>query len=145
MARRQLELSNEVAAELAGAQDVILKTLEEHLSADIFLRGNVVTLDGDGQNDPAFIPGAKAQAARRIPALQQAEYARGHAGIYDVSPDSRAILDRAQCDRRRMGERAGLGPAQVGSGRAARPRASAAGSGGRRSRPRRGTTRRGAC
>ena len=31
MARRQLELSNEVAAELAGAQDAILKTLEEHL------------------------------------------------------------------------------------------------------------------
>ena len=49
MARRQLELSNEVAAELAGAQDVILKTLEEHLSADIFLRGNVVTLDGDAE------------------------------------------------------------------------------------------------
>ncbi|HZH23863.1 MAG TPA: PhoH family protein, partial [Solirubrobacteraceae bacterium] len=49
MAKRQLELSNEVAAELAGAQDVILKTLEEHLSADIFLRGNVVTLDGDAE------------------------------------------------------------------------------------------------
>jgi sarcosine oxidase subunit beta len=27
--------------------------------------------------------------------LQQAEYERGHAGIYDVSPDSRAVLDRA--------------------------------------------------
>src|SRR6476619_6033272 len=50
MARRQLELSNEVAAELAGAQDAILKTLEEHLSADIFLRGNVVTLDGDAES-----------------------------------------------------------------------------------------------
>ena len=49
MARRQLELSNEVAAELAGAQDTILKTLEEHLSAEIFLRGNVVTLDGDAE------------------------------------------------------------------------------------------------
>jgi phosphate starvation-inducible PhoH-like protein len=49
MARRQLELSNEVAAELAGAEDAILKTLEEHLSADIFLRGNVVTLDGDAE------------------------------------------------------------------------------------------------
>src|SRR5215213_497103 len=49
MARRQLELSNDVAAELAGAQDVILKTLEEHLSAAIFLRGNVITLDGDAE------------------------------------------------------------------------------------------------
>ena len=46
-------------------------------------------------NDPDFIPAAKAKAARRIPDLQRAEYARGHAGIYDVSPDSRAILDRA--------------------------------------------------
>jgi phosphate starvation-inducible PhoH-like protein len=49
VARRQLELSNDVAAELAGAQDQILRTLEEHLSADIFLRGNVVTLDGDAE------------------------------------------------------------------------------------------------
>jgi len=46
-------------------------------------------------NDPDFIPAAKAKAARRIPELQRAEYTRGHAGIYDVSPDSRAILDRA--------------------------------------------------
>jgi phosphate starvation-inducible protein PhoH and related proteins len=50
VARRQLELSNEVAAELAGAQDQILKTLEEHLEADIYLRGNVVTLDGDAED-----------------------------------------------------------------------------------------------
>jgi sarcosine oxidase subunit beta len=46
-------------------------------------------------NDPDFIPAAKAKAARRIPGLQQAEYQSGHAGIYDVSPDSRPILDRA--------------------------------------------------
>ena len=49
MPRRQLEISNEVAAELAGAQDHVLKTLEEHLACDIFLRGNVVTLDGDAE------------------------------------------------------------------------------------------------
>src|SRR5215217_7530560 len=47
MARRQMELSNEVAAELAGSEDHILRTLEEHLECDVFLRGNVVTLDGD--------------------------------------------------------------------------------------------------
>jgi sarcosine oxidase subunit beta len=46
-------------------------------------------------NDPDFIPAARAKAARRIPALLDAEYERGHAGIYDVTPDSRAILDRA--------------------------------------------------
>jgi phosphate starvation-inducible PhoH-like protein len=49
MARRQLEVSNAVAAELAGAQDQILKALEDHLSAEIYLRGNLVTLDGDAE------------------------------------------------------------------------------------------------
>ena len=49
MSRRQLELSNEVAAELAGAGDSILKTLEDHLACEIFLRGNIVTLDGDAE------------------------------------------------------------------------------------------------
>jgi sarcosine oxidase subunit beta len=46
-------------------------------------------------NDPDFIPDARARAAQRLPALQQAAYVRGHAGIYDVSPDTRAVLDRA--------------------------------------------------
>src|SRR3954449_12651022 len=49
MARRQLELSNEVAAELAGSQDAILRALEEHLACDVYLRGNVITLDGDAE------------------------------------------------------------------------------------------------
>ena len=49
MARRQLEVSNEVAAQLAGAQDSILKTLEDHLEAQVFLRGTVVTLDGEAE------------------------------------------------------------------------------------------------
>jgi phosphate starvation-inducible protein PhoH and related proteins len=44
--RRQLELSNDVAAELAGANDLIMKTLEEHLDCGVYLRGNVLTLDG---------------------------------------------------------------------------------------------------
>jgi phosphate starvation-inducible protein PhoH and related proteins len=47
MARRQIELANEVAAGLAGSQDAILKALEGHLDCDVFLRGNVVTLEGD--------------------------------------------------------------------------------------------------
>jgi phosphate starvation-inducible PhoH-like protein len=45
--RRQIELANDVAAGLAGSQDAILKALEGHLDCDVFLRGNVVTLDGD--------------------------------------------------------------------------------------------------
>jgi phosphate starvation-inducible protein PhoH and related proteins len=44
--RTQLELENEVAAELAGPGDAIMKTLEQHLDCDVFLRGNVLTLDG---------------------------------------------------------------------------------------------------
>jgi phosphate starvation-inducible protein PhoH and related proteins len=45
--RVQLELPNEVAAELAGPGDLVMKTLEEHLDCEVFLRGNVLTLDGD--------------------------------------------------------------------------------------------------
>src|SRR4051812_39600591 len=49
MARRQLEVSNEVAVELAGWRDAALRTLQEHLDCEVFLRGNVVTLDGDAE------------------------------------------------------------------------------------------------
>jgi phosphate starvation-inducible PhoH-like protein len=44
--RRRLEVPNEVAAGLAGSQDAILKALEGHLRCDVYLRGNVVTLEG---------------------------------------------------------------------------------------------------
>jgi phosphate starvation-inducible protein PhoH and related proteins len=44
--RSQVELPNDVAAELAGANDIIIKALEGHLECDVFLRGNVLTLDG---------------------------------------------------------------------------------------------------
>jgi phosphate starvation-inducible protein PhoH and related proteins len=46
LSRTQVELSNEVAAELAGPGDLIMRTLEEHLDCDVYLRGNVLTLDG---------------------------------------------------------------------------------------------------
>jgi phosphate starvation-inducible PhoH-like protein len=45
--RKSIELENGVAAELAGSEDAILRTLEGHLDCDVFLRGNVLTLDGD--------------------------------------------------------------------------------------------------
>jgi phosphate starvation-inducible protein PhoH and related proteins len=47
LARRQLTLDNEVAAELAGSGDAVLRTLEGHLGLHMHLRGNVLTLDGD--------------------------------------------------------------------------------------------------
>ncbi|MDQ6818442.1 MAG: PhoH family protein [Actinomycetota bacterium] len=45
--RRQIELDNATAAELAGSEDAVLRALEGHLDCDVFLRGNVLTLDGD--------------------------------------------------------------------------------------------------
>jgi phosphate starvation-inducible PhoH-like protein len=45
--RAQVELSNEVAAELAGSQDTVLRAIEAHLECRVFLRGNLVTLDGE--------------------------------------------------------------------------------------------------
>jgi phosphate starvation-inducible PhoH-like protein len=54
--RTQLELTNDVASELAGPGDAIMRTLEGHLDADLFLRGNVLTLDGE----PAAVETAEA-------------------------------------------------------------------------------------
>jgi len=46
LSRRQLTLDNEVAAELAGADDSILRELEQRIGCELYLRGNVLTLDG---------------------------------------------------------------------------------------------------
>jgi phosphate starvation-inducible PhoH-like protein len=45
--RQQIELTNDVARELAGARDDVLREIEQHVDCDVFLRGNVVTLDGE--------------------------------------------------------------------------------------------------
>jgi phosphate starvation-inducible PhoH-like protein len=47
--RAQIELPNEVAAELAGSQDAVLRALEAHLACSVYLRGNLLTLDGSEQ------------------------------------------------------------------------------------------------
>jgi phosphate starvation-inducible PhoH-like protein len=47
--RSRIELANEVAAELAGSGDAVLREIEGHVDCDLFLRGNVVTLDGGEQ------------------------------------------------------------------------------------------------
>ena len=47
MARRQLTLDNTVAAELAGSEDSVLRALRGKLDADLHLRGNVLTLEGE--------------------------------------------------------------------------------------------------
>jgi len=43
-------------------------------------------------NDEEFIEAVRSRLAERIPALKDATYVRGHAGIYDVTPDARAAL-----------------------------------------------------
>jgi phosphate starvation-inducible protein PhoH and related proteins len=45
--RRTIELDNAVAAELAGSADAVLRSLEQQLDCDVYLRGNVLTLDGE--------------------------------------------------------------------------------------------------
>jgi phosphate starvation-inducible PhoH-like protein len=45
--RTQIELDNTAAAELAGSGDTILRTLTEHIDCDVFLRGNLLTLEGE--------------------------------------------------------------------------------------------------
>lgn len=47
MTRTTIELENDVAAELAGTQDAVLKTLEERLDCKVHLRGNMLTLEGE--------------------------------------------------------------------------------------------------
>jgi phosphate starvation-inducible PhoH-like protein len=45
--RKQITLDPGVAAELAGSEDAVLRALEGHLDCSVFLRGNVLTLDGE--------------------------------------------------------------------------------------------------
>jgi sarcosine oxidase subunit beta len=43
-------------------------------------------------NDAEFVEAARTRLVERIPAMKDAPYVRGHAGIYDVSPDARAAI-----------------------------------------------------
>ncbi len=86
MSRRRLELDNAVAAELAGSEDVVLRALREHLDCEVFLRGNVLTLDGD---DAALDAGAT--VVRELSEL----IAQGH----EIAPGTIAAVTDA-LDRR---------------------------------------------
>jgi phosphate starvation-inducible PhoH-like protein len=67
--RDQLELPGEVAAELAGSQDAVLRALEGHLDCKVFLRGNLLTLEGSEQ---------ETRTARRVVDELSELIARGH-------------------------------------------------------------------
>jgi sarcosine oxidase, subunit beta len=45
-------------------------------------------------NDPEFIDEVGRRLAHRLPPMKDAACVQGHAGIYDVSPDSRAVLGK---------------------------------------------------
>jgi phosphate starvation-inducible PhoH-like protein len=45
--RSRIELDNAIAAELAGSEDAVLRALEGHLECAVYLRGNVLTLEGE--------------------------------------------------------------------------------------------------
>ncbi len=45
--RKQLELPNDVAAALADDQDATLRALEAQLACRVYLRGNLITLEGE--------------------------------------------------------------------------------------------------
>lgn len=47
------------------------------------------------ENDPEFITAAERLYRRRFHRAETTRYARGHAALYDLSPDHAAILDRA--------------------------------------------------
>jgi len=69
VSRLQLTLDNEVAAELAGADDAVLRELEQRLGCDLYLRGNVLTLDGP----EAEVSGAQAVVEELVGLVE-----RGH-------------------------------------------------------------------
>jgi sarcosine oxidase, subunit beta len=48
----------------------------------------------EGYDHSAVAP-ALDRVTRRVPSFEGAPFVRGHRGIYDTSPDSRAVLDRA--------------------------------------------------
>ncbi len=73
LARRQLILDNSVAAELAGSEDSVLHALRGQLEADLHLRGNVLTLEGE----PADVAAAAMVVDEMVELIEQ-----GH----DVAP-----------------------------------------------------------
>jgi phosphate starvation-inducible protein PhoH and related proteins len=80
--RSQIELSNEAATELAGSGDAVLRALEGHVECALYLRGNVVTLDGE----PEAVRAAET-VVRELAALIE----QGH----DIAPGTIAAVTGA--------------------------------------------------
>ena len=85
--RVQIEVPNNVAAELAGSQDSMLRALAARVQCRVYLRGNLVTLDGE--------PGAVAAAEQVVRELTDLS-AQGHA----LAPATiSTVQDALQADR----------------------------------------------
>jgi phosphate starvation-inducible protein PhoH and related proteins len=82
--RKQLELPNAVAAALADSQDATLRALEGQLDCRVYLRGNLITLDGDAQ--------AVADAERIVRELDGL-VAGGHAVAGETIAAVRSVID----------------------------------------------------
>ena len=80
--RRQLELDNSIATELAGSEDAVLRALEGHIECELFLRGNVLTLEGE--------PAAVDAAAAVVKELSEL-IAQGH----EIAPGTIEAVTRA--------------------------------------------------
>jgi phosphate starvation-inducible PhoH-like protein len=82
-----LDVSNEVAAELAGVEDAVLDALRDRLQCTISLRGNRLTLDGDGEH----VAAARAVVDELVELVE---------GGHQVGPDTvgavLAALDQAE-------------------------------------------------
>jgi len=85
--RAQIEVPNDVAAELAGSQDSMLRALAAQLQCRVYLRGNLLTLDGE--------PGAVATAEQVVRELTELS-AQGHA----LAPGTiSTVQDALEADR----------------------------------------------
>jgi phosphate starvation-inducible protein PhoH and related proteins len=82
LVRSQIELDNGVAAELAGSEDAVLRALAGHLECEVFLRGNILTLDGE--------PDAVDAAATVVRELSEL-IAQGH----EIAPGTIEAVTRA--------------------------------------------------
>jgi phosphate starvation-inducible protein PhoH and related proteins len=94
LARRQLTLDNTVAAELAGSEDTVLRALRGRLDADVHLRGNVLTLEGE----PDDVAAAAEVVDEMVELIEQGhDVAPGTieavTGALDAEEDPAEILD----------------------------------------------------
>ncbi len=94
MARRQLTLDNTVAAELAGSEDSVLRELRGKLDAELHLRGNVLTLEGE----PSEVEQAAHVVDEMVELIEQGhDVAPGTieavTGALDADEDPAEILD----------------------------------------------------